>query len=66
MLSGAIVVAGRWSDGKPVNARIIVGVVTLVVILAAMPDKLAQPFATLILIAALFTYGLPLAQRIAK
>ena len=66
MLSGALVVAGRWSEGKSVSPRVVVGVVVLVVILSAMPDEIAKPFAMLILIAALFRYGLPLAQKVGQ
>lgn len=66
MLSGGMVVAGRWAEGKPMEARVVVGVVALVVILSAMPDEIAKPFALLILIGAAFRYGLPLTQRIGQ
>jgi hypothetical protein len=64
MLTGALVVAGRWTEGKPVDAKVVVGVVVLVVALAAMPEELSKPFALLILLAATFRYGLPLAQKV--
>lgn len=54
--TGAIVVLGRWSEGDGVEMRIVVGVVFLAVALAILPERLAMPFAWLILAAATFRY----------
>lgn len=57
VLAGALTVLGRWSEGDDMDVRIVVGVITLAVMLAALPDKVARPFAYLVLAAVLFRYG---------
>lgn len=54
--TGAIVVLGRWSEGQGISVRIVVGVVFLAFGLAVLPDRLAVPFAWLVLMAVSFRY----------
>lgn len=53
---GALVVVGRWSEGKGMDVKVVVGVIGLAVLLALLPDQIAGPFAALIIVAALFRY----------
>lgn len=66
VLTGAVVVAGRWQDGKGMDARPVIGTVGLVLALSLMPEQLAHPFAILVLIAALGRYGIPLFTAFAQ
>lgn len=55
-----ITIAGRWSQGKPLDIRIAIGMGALAIFLSAFNDvkpELASKFTVLILISALFIYG---------
>lgn len=55
--TGAIVVLGRWSEGQGISIRVVVGVLFLAFGLAVLPERLAVPFAWLILVAVSFRYA---------
>jgi len=57
---GVLTVAGRWSQGKPLDIRIAIGIGALALFLAALNEgypELTSRFTILILLGALFTYG---------
>lgn len=60
LMTGVLVVGGRWAQDKPLDIRIAVGTaglaLFLAVINASQPD-LASKFAVLILVSAAFLYG---------
>jgi hypothetical protein len=60
LMTGLVVVAGRWAGGKPLDIRMAVGTAGLALFLAVInsssPD-LASKFAVLVLISAVFLYG---------
>jgi hypothetical protein len=67
VLTGTIVTVGTWSEGKPLNVRIVVGGTVLAVTLAALDSsnpQFAQAMAALILTAALFEYAIPIAHKL--
>jgi hypothetical protein len=60
LLAGAIVIIGRWTQDKPMTARITVGIFVLalfITILADSQPKLGRQFSLLILIVAVFGYA---------
>lgn len=60
LLTGLVVTGGQVADGKGVSLHVIVAVLFVAIVLSLMGEanaKLAQQFAALILVAALFTYG---------
>jgi hypothetical protein len=60
LMTGLIVVAGRWAGGKQLDIRLAVGTAGLVLFLAVInsssPD-LASKLAMLVLVSAVFLYG---------
>lgn len=67
VLTGAVVTAGRISQGKKISARVIVGAGILALVLSAINQgrpELASAFGMLILVGALLNYGVPLAQKL--
>lgn len=66
LLTGAIVVAGKWSDDKPLDVKLAIGILGLAIGLAIMNEtnaELAGKFATLVVVAAVFMYGPPVAKK---
>jgi hypothetical protein len=66
MLTGTVVVVGRWAEGKKLDIKVIVGSVFLAVGLTVIGmgnEKLGQQFAVLILVAALLRYFMPIAKK---
>jgi len=61
-----VVTAGRWADGKGLEARVVVGggvyMIMLSVISSSEP-KFAGQIATLVLVGALLTYAVPLFEK---
>jgi hypothetical protein len=60
LLTGSIVVVGRWVQDKPVNARIVIGIVASALFLSLLGQadaKLAGQFGALVLITAVFAYA---------
>jgi hypothetical protein len=63
---GIITVAGRWSQEKPLDIKVAIGVGALALFLAAFNEsypELASKFAVLVLVAALFLYGPAIAKK---
>lgn len=66
VLTGMVVTAGRWSQGKTLTMRIVVGGAVLAIMLAAIGEaneELAGKFAVLVLAAAVLTYGVDIAKK---
>lgn len=66
VLAGLVVTAGRWSQGKELTMRVVVGGTFLAIALAAMGEAnadLASKFGLLVLTAAVLTYGVPIAKK---
>ncbi len=67
VLTGAVVSVGRLAEGKGVDLRIWVGVVVCAYVLATVDGvrpKLASQISLLILVTAVLTYGLKIAQKL--
>lgn len=63
-----IVAVGQWSkkDGK-ISIKLVIGMMFLAIFLSALSsanEKLAQQFAALILVGAVFTYFMPIAKKL--
>lgn len=60
LLTGVIVTAGQWSNGKGVTARVILGSCFLALVLSVLSEaneKLAKQFGLVILVTAVLHYG---------
>lgn len=55
--TGVIVAAGRVVSGKGMSIDVVVGGAALAISLAFLPDILAERFALMVFIIALFAYG---------
>lgn len=67
ILTGVIVTLGRWSEGKKIDIRVVVGVTLLALFLSIMSqtqNKMATGFSLLIVIAALLKYTIPISKRL--
>ena len=63
---GILTVAGRWSQNKPLDIRVGIGIGALALFLAAFNDsypELAGKFTVLILLSAVFLYGPAIAKK---
>lgn len=59
VVTGAVVYAGRWSEGKTLDVKVAVGTAGVALILSLIGQgnaKLGEQFGVLILVAALFRY----------
>lgn len=66
LMTGLIVVAGRWSSDKPLDIKLAVGTAGLALFLAVLNSnspELASKFAVLILVGAVFMYGPGIAKK---
>ncbi len=66
VLTGVIVATGRWANDKPVDIGIVVGATIYAIGLSVMYEvspQIAEPFGLLVLLAAVFTYGVSIAQK---
>lgn len=66
LLTGLVVVAGHWANGKPLDIRLAVGTAGIALFLAvinASSPELASRFAALVLIGAVFIYGPGIAKK---
>lgn len=64
--AGLLVVAGRWANKKPLDFRIALGMVILIIMLTLMAEadrELAERFALLVLLAAALTNVVPLSRK---
>lgn len=67
VLTGTVVTVGRWSQGKGLEAKVVIGAGVLAIGLSALASSnadFAGKFGTLILVGALFTYAVPIAKAL--
>jgi hypothetical protein len=67
LLAGSVVVVGRWVEDKPVNARIVIGIIGSalgVTLISEASPQLGNAFAALLLVAVVFQYALPILQKV--
>jgi len=67
LLAGSVVVIGRWVEDKPINARVIIGIVGSalgVTLIAEGNTELGNAFGALLLVTVLFRYGLPILTKL--
>lgn len=58
--TGALTVMGRWSQGKKVEPRVVIGLIGLLIFLSLLGEadqRLSMAFAAMVLVSALFMYG---------
>jgi hypothetical protein len=63
--TGCVVVVGRWASNETVNVKVVTGGLFLALLLTGISsanERFAQTFATTLLVLAIFTYGLPIAE----
>lgn len=66
VLTGLIVVAGNWSQGKPMTMRIAIGIVAMTLFLTILNEsvpEVANKLAVLVVVSAVFLYGMPIAKK---
>lgn len=66
VLTAFLVVAGRWSEGKPLDIKVAVGTGALALflsVLSSADEGLAGKFAVLVLVSAVFLYGPAIAKK---
>lgn len=66
--TGVVVAVGQWSRKKKVDVKIVVGTAATAIFLAVIGssnEKLASQFAVLILVGAVFIYGIDIAETLA-
>lgn len=66
LLTGVVVTAGRYAQDKPLDAKVALGAGFLAIGLAVLGQinpKLAQSFGTLILVASLLNYAIPISKK---
>lgn len=66
LMTGLVVVSGRWASGKPLDIRLAVGTAGLALFLAVINSsspELASRFAVLVLVTAVFMYGPTIAKK---
>jgi hypothetical protein len=64
--SGLIVVAGRWAQGKGLDAKVLLGAGFMAIgltVLASINEPLARGFSVLVLVSVLLTYGIPIFKK---
>lgn len=69
LLTGAVVVAGRWASGQKVTFRLGLGVgvtALLITLVSDSNEQLGKGFAYLILVGATITYGGAIAKGVNK
>ncbi len=66
VLTGGIVTLGQWVEGKPLSMRVVVGVTFAAIglsVLGNFDQRVANQMALLILVAAVFRYGVPIVTK---
>ena len=64
--TGVIVTVGRWTEGKGLEANVVIGAAIYALFLSAIGSsqpKFAGQMATLTLVGALFIYAVPIAKK---
>lgn len=65
--TGVVVTVGEWASEKRLGIKVFVGLAAVAIFLSVMQagnDKLAQQFATLILVSAVLIYGVPIGKKL--
>lgn len=60
LLAGSIVIMGRWAQDKPINSRIVIGIMGTAIMLSLINEAdngLARAFGGLVLVTAVFAYA---------
>lgn len=60
LMSGAVVIVGRWTQGKRLDVPAVAAVFVLalmITLMAEVDERVARGFAILVLIAVTYTYG---------
>jgi predicted MFS family arabinose efflux permease len=63
VLTGLVVVVGRWAQGKNFDSKVVIGAVIVIIFLFVAQEfvpEVATPLAALALVAALLTYAVPI------
>jgi hypothetical protein len=66
LLAGTVIIVGRMAESKPVTARIVIGIVGTALALSLLGEanpELGKMFAALILVSAVFVYGVPILKK---
>lgn len=66
VLTAFLVVAGRWSESKPLDIKVAVGTGGLAIFMSVLNsanEDLASKFAVLVLVGAVFLYGPAIAKK---
>lgn len=69
LLSGVVVVAGRWTQNKPLDLPAVVALFFLAImvsILSQVNEEIGRGFAVLILVSVVYVYGRDIASAIDK
>jgi hypothetical protein len=67
LLAGSLVVIGRWVQDKPVNARIVIGIVGSALFLSLVSqadERLAKSFGAMVLLTATFVYAPAILKKV--
>lgn len=67
VLTGTVVTVGRWSQGKGLEAKVVIGAGVFAIGLSAIAGSqpaFAGQFGALVLVGALLTYGIPIAKAL--
>lgn len=67
VMTGAMVYAGRWAQGKEIDIKVAIGTAGVALILSLIAqgnEKLAQQFGLLILLGAAFAYLPTIVQKL--
>lgn len=66
-LASIIVLTGTWAKGKEISIRLVVGGLFLAIglsVMAEVNDKLARAFGLLIVVTALYVYGIDIVKKL--
>lgn len=67
VLTGTVVTVGRWSQGKGLEAKVVIGAGVFAIGLSAIASgqpEFAGKLGALVLVGALLTYGIPIAKAL--
>jgi hypothetical protein len=67
LLAGTVIIIGRMTQNKGINAQTIIGIIGSAVFLSLVgqaDEQLAKAFGGIVLISAVFVYGVPILQKV--
>jgi hypothetical protein len=65
-VTGAVATLGRWSKGKPIDIRLVVGIVFMAIMLAGLAQinrPLSRSFGVLVVVSTLLVYGRDIVKK---